>query len=422
MEPSFETTDPADNNRDVSVRSKERTPKVRESLPAEPSASTAPYNPYNPPISRKLMERIVGVSTPMLVRYEQDNLIKARKVKHGGAELITYQIKDVHAVLKKRGISYNKTGKAEVIALFSQKGGVGKSSYTQQLAAMLSLVGTVLVLDLDSQADATSLFNVNVRADLVENDELEPSIMELIDWRMKDGSDVGIKQLDFDDVVVKVSDTLHVVPADLDLNEVNYNLNRLPIVDRIRPDGSSAPGALFVIKEVVDKVSDRYDFILFDLPPNVETANVAALYAANRILIPLELEAKCLKTMARNSDFLERLVSSGAGFSWSKILIVPNKFLSTNIKMKALARIQDIFQGREDIHLSQAVVPSAAIIDRCADLKEPVFVAATKTGKEHRSSVGPAKQFSDMFWVIMHEILDIDVERLLFADNDGMEN
>jgi len=380
-------------------------------------------NPYDPPISRKLMERLTGLSTPTLVKYEQDGTINPKKLKHGGLEVVTYRIKDVQAVLQKRGMSFKKRNSAEIISCFSQKGGVGKSSFTQQLASMLSLVGKVLIIDMDSQADATSLFGINVRyTDVVEeNEELDPSILELMDWRLSDGTSAGYRKLNFDEVVKKVSPTLHVIPADLDIGEINFSLNRLPIEDRVDSEGNPVPGALYLVSEVIEKIKDNYDFIVFDLPPNIETANVSCLFASNRIVIPLELEAKCLKTASRNEEFLARLRDSGAGFSWEKILIVPNKFRRENIKIKALARIQDIYSDREDIHLSNAVIPNSTIIDRCAENREPVFVAATKHGKEFKSAVPQAKEFSDLFWLIMHEILDLPIDRLIFSEVDESE-
>jgi cellulose biosynthesis protein BcsQ len=416
--------------REVEALTEDRRPKGKAKKKAaepapltSPDVSEDPTSPYDPPISRKLMERITGLSTPTLVKYEQDGTIHPRKIKHGGLEFVTYRIKDVQTIFRKRGVSFKKGDSAEVISIFSQKGGVGKSSLTQHLGAMLSLVGKVLVIDLDSQADATSLFGINVRySDVVEADEeLDPSILELMDWQLADGSDAGYRRLPFEKVVKKISPSLHVVPSDLDLGEINYSLNRLELADRQLPDGRTMPGELMMIQEVIDQVRNQYDFILFDCPPNIETCNVSALYASNRIVVPLELEAKCLKTMSRNWEFLVKLRDSGAGFSWDKVLVVPNKFRHENIKIKALARIQDIFSGREDIALSQAVIPNNTIIDRCAENKEPVFVAATKYGKGVKTAIPQAKEFTDLFWVIMHEILDLPVDRLVFADVEESE-
>ena len=266
-------------------------------LPTE--KSVLPPSPYNPPISRKLMEGICGISTNTLVKYESEGLIHPTKVKHGGLEVVTYSILDVQAVLKKKNRSYKHRQEAEVISIFSQKGGVGKSAFTQHLGSMLSLVGKVLVIDLDSQSDATSLFGLNVKySDLVSEDaELDPTIVELMDWTLDGDHEYPYRKLDFKDVVKEISPTLHLIPADLDLGEVNYSLNRLPLKDKVDENGDPKPAILFMIKDIVESIKNQYDFILFDCPPNIETCNVNALFASNRILIPLELEAKCLKTI-----------------------------------------------------------------------------------------------------------------------------
>jgi cellulose biosynthesis protein BcsQ len=374
-------------------------------------------NSYNPPISRKLMEGICGISTNTLVKYETEGLLNPTKVKHGGLEIITYTIDEVQAVLKKRNLSFKNKAEAEVISVFSQKGGVGKSAFTQHLGSILSLVGRVLVIDLDSQSDATSLFGVNVQySDLVaENAELDPTIIELIDWKLKNGEVCDYNTLPFERVVKKISPTLHIIPADLDLGEINYALNRYNFEDHVKEDGTVDRGVLYLIKNVVDKLKYKYDYILFDCPPNIETCNVNALFASNRVIIPLELEAKCLKTMRRNEDFLFRLQSMHSGFNWDKILVVPNKFKRENIKIKALAKLQDIYENRKDVKLSEAVFPNITIIDKCSENREPVYVAATKYGKSFKGDVPKAKELTDYFWLVIHELLDLELKHFIFS-------
>lgn len=387
------------------------------------SELTSAFSAYDPPISRKLMEGICGLSTNTLIKYENEGLIHPQKVKYGGLEVVTYRVTDVQAVLKRRGIQFKHRKTAEVISIFSQKGGVGKSAFAQHLGAMLSLVGRVLVIDLDSQSDVTSLFGLNVKfADLVAEDaELDPTIAELMTWRLKDGQQSPYRKCAFEDVVKKISPTLHIIPADLDLGEINYSLNRFSLEDQVDKDGNVRPAILYMIKEVIEGLEDQYDFILFDCPPNIETCNVNALFASNRIIVPLELEAKCLKTMRRNEDFLNRLKDLHPGFQWDKILVVPNKFRRENIKIKALAKLQDIYEERTDVQLSSAVFPNGAIVDRCSESREPVFVAATRYGKEFRSAVPQAKEFTNLFWLVMHEILELPLNHLVFAENQSME-
>jgi cellulose biosynthesis protein BcsQ len=381
------------------------------------------FDSYNPPISRKLMIGICGISTNTLVKYENEGVVQPQKVKYGGLEVVTYTIADIHAVLKKKGTQFKAKEKAEVISIFSQKGGVGKSAFTQHLSSLLSLVGRVLVIDLDSQSDVTSLLGINVKYnDLVSEDaELDPTIAELMDWQLKDGSEAPYRKLNFQDVVKKISPTLHVIPADLDLGEINYSLNRLPLKDKINPDGSARPAVLYMVKDVISEISHMYDYILFDCPPNIETCNVNALFASNRVLVPLELEAKCLKTMRRNEDFLNRLKDLHVEFNWDKVLVVPNKFKRENIKIKALAKLQDIYFNRQDVQLSETVFPSAAIIDKCSEAREPIYYTATKYGKDNKSSAPQAKEFTDLFWVVMHELLDLPLNHLIFSDLEVAE-
>lgn len=219
----------------------------------------------------------------------------------------------------------------------------------------------------------------------------------------------------FEQVVKKITPNLHLIPADLDISEVNYSLNRLPIKDRVDSDGNRIPGILVMIKEVIESIKNQYDYIIFDTPPNIETCNVNVLFSANRILIPLELEAKCLKTMRRNQEFLFRLKELHPGFNWNKVLIVPNKFRRETIKIKALSKLQDIYvDSKSEFQLSNAVFSNAAIIDKCSELKEPIFSVATKFGKDYKSSAPQAKEFTDFFWLVAHELLDLELNHLIF--------
>jgi cellulose biosynthesis protein BcsQ len=382
---------------------------------------------YDPEIPRKLMEGILGLSTNTIIKLENMGIITPKKVMHGGIEMVTYGIEDIHKVLSHRKITYKKKKTAEVISVFSQKGGVGKSAFTQHLASMLSLVGKVLVVDLDSQADATVLFGLNSDyGDLLSEDaELDPTIAELMDWTLKDNTgEYPYENLELKDVIKTISPALDIIPSDLDLGEINYSLNRLPLKNRVI-NGKSEPAELYIIKEVFDKVKDRYDFIVVDCPPNIETCNVSALFASNRILIPLELEAKTLTTMRRNASFLQRLTELHPGFNWDKILAVPNKNRKETIKLKALAALQDIYEDSNFISLSSIVMPSSVLIDKCSELKAPVFSLSSRYGantKNDKHTVQQAKEFTNYFWALIHELLDVELTNLVFELNELQGN
>ena len=284
----------------------------------------------------------------------------------------------------------------------------------------------VLVVDLDSQGDVSNLLGaVSNYSDVVrEITELDPTISELMDWSLEGGGYADYRKLKYDQVIKKIGPNLDVIPAGLDLGEINFSLNRLPLSkDRFFDDGTrKSPPEVFMVKDAIEPLKKMYDFVIFDCGPNIETLNVSALLSSNRILMPIELEAKTLMVAHRNEEFLKRLLSfnsafpEGRGFNFDKILLVPNKFSNTNIKMKAYAALQDIYEGRSDITLSSVLLPTSSVIDKCQEAREPIFLTATRYGKANSANVKPAKEFTDYFWAIIHELMDFPLDRLIFGD------
>ncbi len=374
---------------------------------------------FNPPISRKLMEGLFGLSSNTLVRYEQMGLLHPVKVLYGGLEMVTYSIEDVHTLMKKRNFSFKSRDKAEVIAGFNNKGGTGKTGVICSLAALLSLVGKTLLIDVDPQGDCSSIIGVKNSNELVDRKaEAEPSIIELLDWTTAEGESL-YRRLPFDKVVKRISPGLDLIQGDLDLGEVNYSLNRHQFRDKVGSDGEVRPQVLYMVKEFIDSISNQYDYILFDMPPNVETFNVNCLFASNRIISVLEIESKCLRTIDRVEDFLLRLKGLHPGFSWEKILVVANKFKREVLKNMALAKLQEYYSNGEFLQLSRAVIPLSSIIDKCTAAKEPMFYTASKYGKGNKANVPLAQDFTNLYWAIAHELFDKPLERLIFSkEND----
>lgn len=400
--------DPNFNNKQSSLTKKLRPkPEVKR-------------NSYDARIPRKTAEAICNVSTNTLVKLEDIGIVHPEKRKHGAMKIVTYSVTDIQNIFKYKNIGFKNKKEAEVISIFSQKGGVGKSAFTQHLGSMLSLVGKVLIVDLDAQADSTTLYGIDANyGDLLSEDtELEPTIAELMDWELVSKEYGPYEKLSIEDVIKKVSENIDIIPSDLDLGEINYSLNRLNLKNRINDNNEPEPGSLFMVQEVIDKVKEFYDYIIIDCPPNIETCNVSALFASNRLLIPLELEAKSLLTMRRNAIFLEQLRELHEGFNWEKVLVVPNKFRKEKIKLKALTALEDKYFEDELISLSQVVVPNSSIIDKCSDWKKPIFSATHRFGNTPKSAILQGKEFTNYFWAIMHEILDLDLDRLVFDNND----
>ncbi|HID65145.1 MAG TPA: ParA family protein [Anaerolineae bacterium] len=169
---------------------------------------------------------------------------------------------------------------ARVISIANQKGGVGKTTTVINLGAALAELGKrILLIDLDPQSALSVGFGIN-------SYELEKTIYNVL---------VESDSTSLEGVIhYEVRPNLDVVPSNIDLAAAEMEL-------------IAAIGREYILKDSLESVRERYDYILIDCPPSLGLLTINALTASDSVLIPLQCEYLALRGMRMLIEVIEKV-------------------------------------------------------------------------------------------------------------------
>lgn len=228
-----------------------------------------------------------------------------------------------------------------VMAVFNQKGGVGKTTSVINLAAALGkLTKKVLIVDIDPQGNATSGLGI-------DKNSLQSSVY-----------DVMIKQVDIRNIIYSTSaENVDIVPSNVELAGAEIEL--IEVEDRE-----------LVLKNSLMEIKDTYDFILIDCPPSLGLLSINGLAASDSVIIPIQCEYYALEGVSQLMETI-MLVKRGLNPQLEIEGVILSMFDGrTNLSIQVVDEVKKYFKGKvyttiipRNVRLAEAPSHGLSVMD-----------------------------------------------------------
>ena len=223
--------------------------------------------------------------------------------------------------------------KCKVIAVTNQKGGVGKTTTTENVAIGLARNGcNVLIVDFDPQGDLTSCLGWK------NNDSLEHSVSSMLDDYIDDND------INYESLILHHEEHVDLIPANIEL--ADFEMRLVSVINREQ-----------TLSNCIEPLRNQYDYIFIDCPPSLGMLTVNALSAADEVLIPVQtqyLPAKGMTKLLQTVGKVQRKINSNLKITG---IVMTLADLNTNLTKSTIETIRESFG--KNIRVFDTIIPKA---------------------------------------------------------------
>ena len=243
---------------------------------------------------------------------------------------------------------------AIVLAAANQKGGCSKTSVVANLGIGLSMEGKkVLLIDADPQGSLTASLG------FPDPDEIPMTLAEI----MRDIIDE--KEFPEDFGILHHKEGVDLIPANMELSGIEVSL-------------ANTMSREMILKEFIEMVRDRYDYILIDCMPSLGVMTINALVAADRVLIPVQaayLPVKGLQMLIKTISVVRKRLNKTLSIEGILITMVDYR---TNYAKDITAMLRDSYGMSEDVGVLETYIPFSVKIQEASSEGVSIFRYAPK--------------------------------------------
>lgn len=250
----------------------------------------------------------------------------------------------------------------KVIAVFNQKGGVGKTTTNVNLSACIAQKGKkICIIDIDPQGNTTSGFGI-------DKGTLTYSIYDVI-----------VNEVDLKSAIMKTEyENLHIVPSSVQLAGAEIEL-------------AAMNNREIKLRQSIDSIRNDYDYIFLDCPPSLGLLTINSLAAVDSVLIPIQCEYYALEGVGQLMNTIQ-LVKRSLNPDLEIQGVVLSMFDGrTNLSIQVVDEVKNYFKGK----VYTTIIPRNVRLAEAPSFGQPIIYYDEKS-KGAVAYVELAEEFLDL--------------------------